>query len=156
MGSTRCLPERKPGRRCFSLRFIAPLTALTIFTASGIVRADNKAKGPDFSKGALYGTVVNTVTGKPLADATVAIVLTDGKVITWTKTNAEGKYALAADAISTLHLRPSHRRSLLEEVCRGVGNVVMAPVKVAVGAVSRPGETVKSAVEPPFSVIPRR
>ena len=109
--------------------------------------ADGSAKPPDFAKGALYGTVVDTATGKPLPDATVAVLAADGKAIAWTKTNAEGKYALPADTINVLHLRPSRRRGLLEEVCRGIGNVAMAPVKIVVGAVSRPGETVKSAVQ---------
>ena len=109
--------------------------------------ADGRAKPPDFAKGALYGTVIDTGTGKPLPDATVAVLAANGKAIAWTKTNAEGKYALPADTINVLHLRPSRRRGLLEEVCRGIGNVAMAPVKIVVGAVSRPGETVKSAVQ---------
>jgi len=112
-----------------------------------IVTAQPKSGPPDYSKGALYGAVVDSTTGKPLADATVAVLTPDGKVIAWTKTNAEGKYSLAADTMTILHVRPSRRRGLLEEVCRGVGNIAMAPVKVVAGAVSRPGETVKSAIE---------
>ena len=123
------------------------MAALLLLQTTGALGAAGKAKPPDFTKGALYGTVVDTATGKPLADATVAILAQDGKVLAWTKTNAEGKYALAADTFNVLHLRPSRRRGLLEEVCRGIANVAMAPVKVVAGAVSRPGDTVKAAVE---------
>jgi hypothetical protein len=143
--------ERLPGQ-CFTtparlLRAASVLAALLITAFPCVARADKKPSGPDFSRGALYGTVLDSLTGKPLPDATVAVVTPNGKVLAWTRTNAEGKYAIAADTYAVLHLRPSHRRGLLEEICRSVGNIVMAPVRVAVDAVSRPGDTVKSAVE---------
>ena len=150
MGSTPCRSELISGRHPFACNRATALAAAILVSFAvfpPIARGQAASAGPDFSKGALYGTVIDTATGKPVADATVAIVAADGKVVNWTKTNAEGKYALAADTYNVLHLRPSHRRTLLEEVCKGVGNVAMAPVKVVAGAVSRPGDTVKSAVE---------
>jgi hypothetical protein len=147
MGFTECRTDRKLVRHRVAERLPALAVALSAMVIAWPATAAADQKVGDYSRGALYGSVVDTATGKPLADATVAIVTPDGKVLAWTKTNADGKYAVAADTINVLHLRPSHRRGLLEEICRGIGNVVMAPVKVAVGAVSKPGETVKSAVE---------
>jgi hypothetical protein len=147
MGSALIQSCRKQGLRSVGIRRFAPLSALLILSAAGPLCADSKAKGPDFRKGALYGAVVDTTTGKPIPDATIGVLAPDGKVLGWTKTNAEGKYAIAADTFAVLHLRPSHRRGLLEQICRSVGEIVTAPVRVAVGAVSRPGETLKSAAE---------
>jgi hypothetical protein len=108
------------------------------------VRAEDKK--PDFSKGAIYGKVVDTATNKPVPDATVAITDKNGKILAWTKTDDKGEYAIATDPLKVL-LHPSHRRGLLEEVCKQVGDVAMAPVKVAVGVVKQPGQTVRSAAE---------
>jgi hypothetical protein len=108
------------------------------------VRADEKKA--DFSKGAIYGKVVDTATNKPVPDATVAITDKSGKILAWTKTDDKGEYAVATDPLKVL-LHPSHRRGLLEEVCKQVGDVAMAPVKVAVGVVKQPGQTVRSAAE---------
>lgn len=90
----------------------------------------------DFGRGALYGKVVDTATGKPVADATVALQDKKGKVVAWTRTDAQGQYAIATDSLKVLQLRPSRRRGLLARIVRGVGTVVTAPVK-AVGAAAR-------------------
>ncbi|HZO90506.1 MAG TPA: hypothetical protein VFB38_19420 [Chthonomonadaceae bacterium] len=100
---------------------------------------------PDLSKGALCGKVVDLTTGKPIADATVALQDKNGKVLAWTKTNAQGEYALAADPLTALHLRPSHGRGLLEQIVRAVGDVVTAPVKAVAGIVSEPSKVAESA-----------
>ncbi len=97
----------------------------------------------DFRKGVLYGRVLD-IDGKPVPDATVALQEANGKVLTWTKTNAQGEYALAADPMTALHLRPSARRGLLEACARAVGDVAMAPVKVVGDAVVNPGKTIKN------------
>ena len=93
----------------------------------------------------LYGHILD-LDGKPLPDATVALQDPAGKVVAWTKTNAQGEYALAADPMNALHLRASARRGLLETCARAVGDVAMAPVKVVGNAVVNPGQTIKSAV----------
>ena len=150
MSFTPCRSDRVSGRHAFIAARTALAAAAIFVSVLAVTRSahgQRKPTEPDFSRGALYGTVIDMATGKPLADATVAIIGPDGKAITWTKTNAEGKYAVAADTYNVLHLRPSHRRTLLEDACRSVGNVAMAPVRIVAGAVSRPGETVKSAVE---------
>ena len=98
----------------------------------------------EFRNGVVYGRVLD-LDGKPLPDATVALQDPNGKVMTWTKTNAQGEYALAADPMNALHLRPSARRGLLETCARAVGDVAMAPVKAAANIVVNPGQTVKSA-----------
>ena len=99
----------------------------------------------EFRNGALYGHVLD-IDGKPLSGATVALQDAAGKVVAWTKTNAQGEYALAADPMNALHLRASARRGLLEQCARAVGDVAMAPVKVVVNTVVNPGQTLKSAV----------
>jgi hypothetical protein len=98
----------------------------------------------EFRNGVLYGHVLD-VDGKPLPGVTVALQDPAGKVVAWTKTNAQGEYALAADPMNALHLRASARRGLLEQCARAVGDVAMAPVKVVGNAVVNPGQTVKSA-----------
>lgn len=99
---------------------------------------------PEFRKGAIYGRVLDS-SGKPVQDATVALQDRDGKVLAWTKTNAQGEYALAADPMTALVLRPSRRRGLLEQCARAVGDVVTAPVKIVGNAVANPGQTIKAA-----------
>lgn len=99
---------------------------------------------PEFRKGALYGRVLDS-NGKPLPEATVALLGKDGKVTVWTKTNAQGEYALPADPMTALALHSSARRGLLEQCARAVGDVVSAPVKMVAGAAANPGRTVKSA-----------
>lgn len=89
---------------------------------------------PDLSKGAFYGKVLD-LAGKPVPDATVALIDKNGKPIAWTKTNAQGQYAIGTDCLKLLNLEPSRRRGLLEEICKGIGEVVTVPVKVAGAAV---------------------
>jgi hypothetical protein len=100
---------------------------------------------PEFRKGVIYGRVLD-LAGKPVPEATVALQGKDGKVLAWSKTDANGQYAIAADPMSVLELRPSARRGLLEQCCRAVGDVVTAPVKVVADAVVNPGKTAKSVV----------
>ncbi len=135
-------------------RPIRILGALFLGLACMAALADGKVPAtpvaPDFSKGMLCGKVLDTATGKPVPNATVALADKDGKVVAWTKTDAEGKYSLAADSLKVLNLRPSHRRGLLEEVARGAGQLVTIPVKVAGTVVetirkTSPVETVKNA-----------
>lgn len=104
----------------------------------------SKKTAPDYRKGVLYGKVIDAATGKPIAGATVAVQDKKGKVIAWSQTNAQGDYAIAVDPMTALALRPSRGRGLLEEVCRSVGNVVMAPVKIAANMVVNPGPTLNS------------
>jgi len=101
---------------------------------------------PDLSKGVLHGRVVDSA-GKPVAGATVALQEKEGKVLAWAKTNEQGEYTLGADTLTALHLRPSRRRGLLEQVVRTVGDVALAPMKVAAGAVANPGRTAKNVAE---------
>ncbi len=102
------------------------------------------------AQGALYGKVIDVTTGKPVPDATVALQDKKGKVIAWTKTDAQGQYAIPADCLKTLELRPSRRRGLLSSLARGIGKVVTVPVKAAVdGATTvikqvNPAATVKA------------
>ena len=74
--------------------------------------AARRAPGADFQKGALYGKVIDAASGKPVANATVAIEDRHGKVVAWTKTDAQGEYAVAADALKLLQLHPSRHRGL--------------------------------------------
>lgn len=134
------------------IRNSVPVAAACLLLACALpLRADDKTPAaPDFSKGMLCGKVIDAATGKPVPDATVALQDKDGKVLAWTKTDAEGKYVLAADSLKALNLQPSHRRGLLDEIVRGVGQVVTAPIKVAGGIVNtvkktNPVETVKNA-----------
>ncbi|MHB8637408.1 MAG: carboxypeptidase-like regulatory domain-containing protein [Fimbriimonadaceae bacterium] len=103
------------------------------------------ASNPAFRKGVLYGRVLD-LNGKPVPGATVAVLAKDGKVLAWTSTNALGEYALAADPLQALNLRPSRRRGLLEACARAVGDLAMAPVKVVGGAVANPGKTLGAGV----------
>ncbi len=103
---------------------------------------------PSGDSGTLAGTVISSLTGKPLANATVALQDKAGKVIAWAKTNAEGKYTVTADTLAVLQLRPSRHRGLLEKVAHGVGAAVALPVKVVAGAVKQvdPVAIVKAGV----------
>ena len=103
------------------------------------------ASNPEFRKGVLYGRVLN-LDGKPVPGAKVAVLAKDGKVLAWTSTNAKGEYALASDPMQALNLRTSRRRGLLESCARGVGDLVMTPVKVAGGVVANPGKTLGAGV----------
>lgn len=98
----------------------------------------------DFRQGALYGRVIDTATGKPVAGATVALQDKKGKVLAWTQTDAQGQYAIAADSVQILRLQPSRRRGLLTRIARGIGGVVMLPVKATSVAVKGATEVVKN------------
>ncbi len=101
----------------------------------------------DFTKGALYGRVVDFVTGQPIAGAVVALKDKKDKTVAWTRTDAQGYYSLAAETAKVLQLKPSRRRGLLTRVARGVGGVVMAPVKV-VGTVAKTATDIVKQVDP--------
>jgi hypothetical protein len=103
------------------------------------------AKGPEFRVGVLYGRVVD-IDNKPVSGATVALQDSNNRVLGWTKTDAQGEYAIAADPMTVLHLRPSRRRGLLEQCARAVGDVVTAPIKVVGSTIVNPGPTLRSAV----------
>lgn len=102
---------------------------------------------PDWSKGILQGQVMDIVSGKPIDGATVALQDDKGKILAWSKTNAQGRYALATDALQALRLRPSPRKGLLAQIGGGVVKVVTAPVKVAGTVVDATAKAVK-AIDP--------
>lgn len=112
---------------------VGPATSQLILPASA-----------EFRNGVLYGHVLD-VDGKPVSNATVALQDASGKIVAWTRTNALGEYALAADPMNALHLRASARRGLLEQCARAVGDAAMAPVKIVGNAVVNPGQTLKAA-----------
>jgi len=93
-----------------------------------------------YKDGVLYGKVVD-LAGKPIAGAVVAIQNPKGQVTAWGSTGANGRYALAADPIDVLELRPARHRGLFESCIRAVGDVVLAPVKIVGNAVANPGKT---------------
>jgi len=101
-----------------------------------------KPTTPDFGKGVFYGKVVDLTTGKPVAGATVALRDKSGRVIAWSRTNAQGEYVIAANALRALHLPRSRHSGLLVEIVRGMGQVVMVPVQVAGVAVKVVKDTV--------------
>ncbi len=122
---------------------LASLTVASLFAAPRAQTPEPASK--ELKHGAMFGRVLDQ-DGKPVAGATVA-VKSAGKILAWTKTDEKGGYALSVDPKVALNLRPSRHRGLLEQCVQGVGDVVMAPVKVVGDAVSRPGATVKSTVE---------
>jgi hypothetical protein len=137
---------RPARRRLYCLPAAFCLLALGVpVTPAQAATAPPAAVAPDYRKGVLYGKVLDAATGKPVADATVALLDKNGKALAWSKTNAQGEYALAADPKTALHLNASRRRGLLEQICRSVGDVVTAPVKIVAGAVANPGKTAGSA-----------
>jgi hypothetical protein len=111
------------------------LISATAWSAS----ADRKSPNP-FARGALYGKVVDTTSGHPIADATVAVQDKHGRVVAWAKTDAQGRYAIGADSLKLLQLHPAHRRGLLGGIVHGIGEVVSVPVRLA-------GEAVEGAVD---------
>lgn len=122
--------------------FVATVTLLPFCNLIGVAKAPTKPS--PFRNGILLGRVVDQA-GKPVPNAVVALQDPNGKVTAWTRSNDKGEYALAADPKVALHLLPSRRRGLLEQCIRAVGDVVMAPVKIAGGAVANPGHTTESA-----------
>ncbi len=129
------------------------LPLILIFVAISFCRAQQSAPGsspqlpinPEFHKGVLYGKVLD-LDGKPVANATVALQDNAGKVITWTSTNAQGDYALAANPVQALNLNSSRRRGLLESCIRGVGDLAMVPVKTVSSVIVNPGATIANGV----------
>ena len=110
-------------------------------------RAQETPPGADFRKGVVYGRVVDTTSNKPIAGAVVAIQDKDGKTISWTRTDAEGGYALATEVVKTLQLEPKRRRSLLGQIAGGIGKVVTIPVQV-VGKAADSALDVVKGVDP--------
>lgn len=98
-------------------------------------------------KGAFCGQVIDTAGGKPVAGATVALRDRRGRVLAWTKTDAQGRYTLAADSLALLDLPTARRRGMLAAIGRGVVEVVKLPVKAAGAVVSTATDAVK-AVDP--------
>lgn len=121
------------------------LGACLLFPTVSVAAGPPAPSGPDYRKGVLYGKVLDAATGKPVADATVGVQDPKGQVLAWSKTNAQGEYALAVDPKTALQLYPSRQRGLLEQVCRSVGNVVAIPIKAVGNAVVNPGQTVGAA-----------
>jgi len=117
---------------------VVSLSAVAAWPAA----ADQTPAAP-FARGALYGKVVDSASGHPLANATVAVRDGHGKVVAWAQTDAEGRYSIAADSLKLLQLRPSRRRGLLAGLVHGVGQVVTAPVKLAGEAVGGAASVVK-------------
>jgi len=96
-----------------------------------------------FKAGVLRGQILDP-SGKPVANATVAVQQADGKILGWSKTDAEGKYFIPADPKFALNLRPSHCRGLLEECVRTASNAAMDVVRAAGSTVLNPGNTVRT------------
>jgi hypothetical protein len=122
--------------------YIGILTILLVGAAAWPAAA-HRAPGPDFRSGALYGKVVDAASGKPVENATVAIEDKHGKVVAWTKTDAAGQYAVAADALKLLQIHPTRHRGLLGGLVHGMVEVVTVPVKVAEVAVDTGMKVVK-------------
>lgn len=98
-------------------------------------------------QGGFYGQVVDAVTGKAVADATVALQDKHHHVLAWTKTDPQGHYALAANSIALLDLPTARRRGMLAAIGRGFVQVVQLPVKAVGAAVGVASDTVK-AIDP--------
>ena len=146
-GSIRRVPALRMEKEMPDYRKAILLLAAGWFLAVASPALADPAPSTDFSKGAFYGKVVDTASGQPVAGATVAIRDKNGKVVAWTKTDAQGQYAIAADSLKLLQLRPSRRRGLLAGIARGVTKVVTAPVKIAADAIKEadPVKTAKAA-----------
>jgi len=127
----------------FESRAWIKMTAVAALCISWVPALADRTPVPDFRHGALYGKIIDAASGQPVAGATVALRDEGGKVIAWTKTDDQGQYALAADALKLLQLRPSRHRGLLAGMVHGVGQVVTAPVKIAGAAVGGAAKVVK-------------
>lgn len=99
------------------------------------------------SQGAFYGQVLDVASGKPVAGATVALQDKHNHVLSWTKTDAQGHYALAANSIALLDLPTARRRGMLATIGRGFVQVVQLPIKAASAAAGVASDTIK-AVDP--------
>jgi hypothetical protein len=98
---------------------------------------------PDFRRGVLIGKILDP-SGKPVPNATVALQDSDGKVLAWTRTDANGEYRLAANPKVALNLKPSHSRGLLEECARAAGDAVVDAARFVGSTVITPGATARS------------
>lgn len=127
------------------------IMAIFALVAGAYAKDDKTPSGPDWTQGMLLGKVVDAANSKPIAGATVALQDSKGKVLAWTRTDAEGRYAIAADPLKTLRLRPSRRKGLLARLAQGTGRVVGAVVAVPLNAAKgivqtiNPVNTIKSA-----------
>ncbi|MDQ2733254.1 MAG: hypothetical protein M3Y56_16515, partial [Armatimonadota bacterium] len=97
-------------------------------------------------KGSFAGQIVNSETGKPVMDATVAIRDRNGKVVAWSKTDAQGRYKIPVDCLKTLQLQPSRHRSLLAKIAGGVHQIATLPVKMVEGTASVAANVAKETV----------
>lgn len=104
---------------------------------------------PNLKDGAFSGQVVDSA-GKPVAGARVAVLDRKNNVESWSTTNADGRYTVAAP-LDLLQLPTKRHRGLLANIGRGFVQVVSLPVQAvgaAVGVVQDldPIGTLKSAV----------
>lgn len=115
--------------------YLKATTLGAVLLTAGVLGSGFSAQAAEIKAGlgAFAGQVVNTDTGKPIPDATVAIRDRKGKIVAWSKTDAQGHYKIPMDCLKTLQLQPSRHRSLLAKVAGGVHQAVMLPVKVVVG-----------------------
>jgi len=125
------------------LRFVryGPLTLLVLCGAVALGMGNQKEAS--FKAGVLHGKVLDGA-GKPVPNATVAVLLPNGKPLGWAKTDANGEYRIAADPKLALNLKASHCRSLLEECVRAAGGAAMDAVRIIGSTVITPGNTVRS------------
>jgi hypothetical protein len=104
--------------------------------------AGNSAKA-NFERGMLRGKVVD-LTGKPVAGAIVAVEQAGGKVIAWTKTDANGEYRISTDPKLALNLKPSHCRGLLEQCVLAASGAAMDALRAAGSTILTPGNTIRT------------
>jgi len=121
--------------------------ATTLVALSALCVSAAGAAPASLPKGAFCGQVVDAAGGKPVAGATVALRYRRGRVLAWTKTDAQGRYTLAADSLALLDLPTARRRGMLAAIERGMVEVVKLPVKAAGAVVSTATDAVK-AVDP--------
>lgn len=118
---------------------LVPIVLVTGTPAPGAVK---RTKGI-FKSGVLRGEIVGP-SGKPVANATVALEQAKGKILAWAKTGTDGKYFIPADPKFALNLRPSHCRGLLEECVRAASDAAMDVVRIAGNTLLNPGNTVRT------------
>jgi len=145
--------EVKCGRRILTAMILSLTAALLAVPAHASNAKPAKKSGDKpaapasvFKDGAFYGTILDAATGKPLAGATVAVEDDKGRVVAWSKTDAQGQYAIPGNALKTLRLKPSKGRGLLASIAHGMDAVAMAPVKVVGAAAGLATDVVKSTV----------
>lgn len=115
------------------------LTAIVFLAAiqPGFARHPHPRYAVPFASGAVYGQVVDSKTGKPIAGATVALKAPSGRIVAWTITNADGLYRLDANPIAALDLIPlSSHRHRANPIMRGFVDVIRFPLIAADAAVN--------------------